>query len=286
MLFKAYAKINLTLDILGTREDGFHEVAMIMQSIGLHDDLDIEKKDAGIELAIDNTELPADESNLCYKAAELMFDEFNVKGGVKIDLTKRIPMGAGLGGGSADAAAVIRGMNEIFSLNASPEKLADISAKIGSDIPFCVTGGTQFATGRGEILKRLPDFPKTYLTLIKPAFSVSTPHAYKMYDNTPVVRRPDNEGIIAALKNGDVKNIYSMMGNVLEAPIAKEYPEINEYKEMMIKAGAIFAQMTGSGSVVFAIAEDMRSANKIADAMKAKTSYEVFVTETISNIEQ
>ena len=286
MLFKAYAKINLTLDILGTREDGFHEVAMIMQSIGLHDDLDIEKKDAGIELAIDNTELPADESNLCYKAAELMFDEFNVKGGVKIDLTKRIPMGAGLGGGSADAAAVIRGMNEIFSLNASPEKLADISAKIGSDIPFCVTGGTQFATGRGEILKRLPDFPKTYLTLIKPAFSVSTPHAYKMYDNTPVVRRPDNEGIIAALKNGDVKNIYSMMGNVLEAPIAKEYPEINEYKEIMIKEGAIFAQRTGSGSVVFAVAKDIESANKIADAMKAKTSYGVFVTETISNIEQ
>ena len=286
MLFKAYAKINLTLDILGTREDGFHEVAMIMQSIGLHDDLDIEKKDTGIKLAIDNSELPADESNLCYKAAKLMFDEFNVKGGVKINLTKRIPMGAGLGGGSADAAAVIRGMNEIFSLNASPEKLADISAKIGSDIPFCITGGTQFATGRGEILKRLPDFPKTYLTLIKPAFSVSTPHAYKMYDNTPVVRRPDNEGIIAALKNGDVKNIYSMMGNVLEAPIAKEYPEINEYKEIMIKEGAIFAQMTGSGSVVFAIAKDMRSANKIADAMKAKTSYEVFVTETISNIEQ
>lgn len=284
MIFKAYAKINLTLDILGTREDGYHEVAMIMQSIGLHDDLFLEKTDAGVELTVDNSELAADESNLCYKAAKLMTDEFKLHSGIKINLTKRVPMGAGLGGGSADAAAVIRGMNEIFSLNAPQEKLAEISAKIGSDIPFCIMGGTQFATGRGEILQKLPDFPKTYLVLIKPAFSVSTPRAYKMYDNTHSVKRPDNEGIIAALKNGDTNNIYSMMGNVLEAPIAKEYPEINEYKEMMMNEGAIFAQMTGSGSVVFAVANDMRSANKIAEAMKTKTSYEVFVTETISDI--
>lgn len=284
MLFKAYAKINLTLDILGTREDGYHEVAMIMQSIGLSDDLNIERIDEGIELTVENSALLADEDNLCYKAARLMFDEFNLHSGVKINLTKRIPMGAGLGGGSADAAAVIRGMNEIFSLNSPLEKLANVSAKIGSDIPFCMEGGTQFATGRGEILKKLPLFPQIPLVLVKPNFSISTPRAYKMYDSMQITKRPNNKKLIAALQNGDTENIFSMMGNVLEPVVAREYPEIEEYKEMMLSEGATYAQMTGSGSVVFAFANDMKSAGKIAEVMKAKTSCEVFVTETIGGI--
>lgn len=280
MLEYAYAKINLTLDILGVRKDGYHEVAMIMQSIGLHDDVFAEKIASGIELSVEGANLPADENNLCYKAARLMLDEFKIAEGINIRLIKRIPSEAGLGGGSSDAAAVIRAMNKLFSLDLTDGVMEALGAKIGSDIPFCITGGTQLATGRGEVLKKLPDFPKMPLVLAKPEISISTPWAYKTYDASPPNSRPNNEAFICALNAGE--KLFSSMGNVLESVAVGKFPEIAEYKKMMTDAGAVFSQMTGSGSVVFAFVEDEKMAEKIADIMKNKTSCKVFVTETIN----
>ncbi len=280
---KAYAKINLTLDILGTREDGFHEVAMIMQSIALRDDLYIEKTDGGIELTVEGADLPTDENNLCYKAARLMVDEFKIAEGVKIRLVKKIPSEAGLGGGSSDAAAVLRGMNKLFSLNLTNDEMEKLGAKIGSDVPFCIAGRTQFATGRGEILTKLPSFPHYLLVLAKPNFSISTPWAYKTYDSMTEINRPNNDAAIKAIKTGDKAKMFSYMGNVLEVVARTKYPQIEEYKSVMKNAGAIFTQMTGSGSVVFGVAKDEKTAENIAEAIN-KTGCKVFITETMENI--
>lgn len=282
---KAYAKINLTLDVLGKREDGYHEVAMVMQSIALHDDLAIEKTVSGISLSIEGANLPLDENNLCYKAAQLMIEEFKITEGVKIHLTKKIPSEAGLGGGSSDAAAVMRSMNKLFSLNVSTDKLEELGEKIGSDVPFCISGGTQFATGRGEVLQKLADFPKTSLVLAKPKIAISTPWAYKTYDEMSNITHPNNEAMILALERGDKSEMLRQMGNVLEVVAREKYPEIEDYKQIMQDAGATFAQMTGSGSVVFAFAENENAANKIAEAMKEKTQCKVFITETINGVE-
>ena len=179
---EANAKINLTLDILGKRPDGFHEVAMVMQTIGLHDTMVMEKTESEIELSISVPWLKADEKNLAWRAAELMRQEFNLGGGVRMELTKRIPIAAGLAGGSADAAAVLKGMNDLYGLQLSEEKLCELGARLGSDIPFCIKGGTMLATGRGEVLKRLSDMPETWVVLAKPRISVSTAWAYQNYD--------------------------------------------------------------------------------------------------------
>lgn len=280
MLIKAYAKINLTLDILGTRPDGFHEVSMVMQSIDLHDDVVVEKADAGIVLSVEGSDLPADENNLAYRAAAAMKENFGVKDGVRIKLTKRIPMAAGLAGGSADAAAVILGINEVFNLNAPMERLSEIGATIGSDVPFCIMGGTMLSAGRGEILRELPPFPEKYLTLAKPPISISTPWAYKTYDKKPAAVHPDNEKFEAALVRGDTEEMYALMGNVLEKVASDEYDEIDAYKKIMMEAGAEYAQMSGSGPTVFAFAKDKEAAENIARVMKEKTKAEVFVTKT------
>ena len=179
---QANAKINLTLDILGTRDDGYHEVAMVMQEVSLHDNLYMEKTDGGIELEIPGSDLPADNTNLCYRAAALLMEERGLNAGVKITLDKHIPIAAGLAGGSSDAAAVLKGMNQLYGLKLSEEKLCELGARLGSDIPFCIMGGTMLSTGRGEILERLPDFPEVDIVLAKPKVGVSTAWAYKTYD--------------------------------------------------------------------------------------------------------
>ena len=189
---EANAKINLTLDILGKRPDGFHEVAMVMQTIGLHDTLVMEKTERDIELSINVPWLKADEKNLAWRAAELIRQEYGLEGGVRIELTKRIPVAAGLAGGSADAAAVLKGMNDLYGLQLDEKKLCELGARLGSDIPFCIMGGTMLATGRGEVLTRLSDMPETWVVLAKPRVSVSTAWAYQNYDEQGAERHPDN----------------------------------------------------------------------------------------------
>ncbi|MCR5757612.1 MAG: 4-(cytidine 5'-diphospho)-2-C-methyl-D-erythritol kinase [Selenomonas sp.] len=277
---EANAKVNLTLDILGKRPDGFHEVAMVMQSIGLHDTLTMEKTDGAIELTINVPWLKADEKNLAWRAAELVRQEYGLKGGVRIGLTKRIPIAAGLAGGSADAAAVLQGMNALYELQISEEKLCDLGARLGSDIPFCIMGGTMLATGRGEVLTRLADMPATWVVLAKPRISVSTAWAYQNYDEQGAERHPDNESIQKAISQGNRKAVAGLLCNVLESVTIKKYDVIADYKQMMLDKGAMASMMSGSGPTVFGLARSREQAESIADVLRQKTNADVFVTRT------
>ncbi len=277
---EANAKINLTLDILGKRPDGFHEVAMVMQTIGLHDTLVMEKTERDIELSINVPWLKADEKNLAWRAAELMRQEYGIEGGVRIELTKRIPVAAGLAGGSADAAAVLKGMNDLYGLQLDEEKLCELGARLGSDIPFCIMGGTMLATGRGEILTRLSDMPETWVVLAKPRISVSTAWAYQNYDEQGADRHPDNEAIKQAIARGNRKAVAGLLCNVLESVTIKRYDVIAEYKQMMLDKGAMASMMSGSGPTVFGLAKNREQAESIADVLRQETNADVFVTRT------
>jgi 4-diphosphocytidyl-2-C-methyl-D-erythritol kinase len=277
---EANAKINLTLDILGKRPDGFHEVAMVMQTIGLHDTLVMEKTERDIELSINVPWLKADEKNLAWRAAELIRQEYGLEGGVRIELTKRIPVAAGLAGGSADAAAVLKGMNDLYGLQLDEEKLCELGARLGSDIPFCIMGGTMLATGRGEVLTRLSDMPETWVVLAKPRISVSTAWAYQNYDEQGAERHPDNEAIKQAIDRGNRKAVAGLLCNVLESVTIKKYDVIAEYKQMMLDKGAMASMMSGSGPTVFGLAKSREQAESIADVLRQETNADVFVTRT------
>ena len=277
---EANAKINLTLDILGKRPDGFHEVAMVMQTIGLHDTLVMEKTERDIELSINVPWLKADEKNLAWRAAELIRQEYGLEGGVRIELTKRIPVAAGLAGGSADAAAVFKGMNDLYGLQLDEEKLCELGARLGSDIPFCIMGGTMLATGRGEVLTRLSDMPETWVVLAKPRISVSTAWAYQNYDEQGADRHPDNEAIKQAIARGNRKAVAGLLCNVLESVTIKKYDVIAEYKQMMLDKGAMASMMSGSGPTVFGLAKNREQAEAIADVLRQETNADVFVTRT------
>ena len=277
---EANAKINLTLDILGKRPDGFHEVAMVMQTIGLHDTLVMEKTERDIELSINVPWLKADEKNLAWRATELIRQEYGLEGGVRIELTKRIPVAAGLAGGSADAAAVLKGMNDLYGLQLDEEKLCELGARLGSDIPFCIMGGTMLATGRGEVLTRLSDMPETWVVLAKPRISVSTAWAYQNYDEQGADRHPDNEAIKQAIARGNRKAVAGLLCNVLESVTIKKYDVIAEYKQMMLDKGAMASMMSGSGPTVFGLAKNREQAEAIADVLRQETNADVFVTRT------
>ena len=276
------AKINLTLDILGKRPDGYHEVAMVMQSVGLHDTIEMDKAKEGISLSINVPWLRADEKNLAWPAAALMQQEYGLPGGVKMRLTKRIPVAAGLAGGSADAAAVLRGMDQLYELGLSEDKLCELGARLGSDIPFCLRRGTMLATGRGEVLTRLADMPETWVVLAKPRISVSTAWAYQNYDEQGAEQHPDNERIQQEIARGDRKGVAKLLCNVLESVTIKRYAVISRYKELMLEQGAMASMMSGSGPTVFGLVENRGTANKIADCLRASTKADVFVTRTMN----
>ena len=282
----ANAKINLTLDILGLREDGYHEVAMVMQEVSLHDTLSLKKTEAGIQLSItiegQKGTLPADETNLCWKAAALMQQEYGLTGGVSMELVKRIPMAAGLAGGSADAAAVLKGMNQLYELDISEERLCELGARLGSDIPFCLLGGTMLAEGRGEKLTRLPDFPETFVVLAKPEVGVSTAWAYKTYDAGYDGPHPDNKAMLAAIGAGSLDRAAGLLCNVLEGVTVRKHAIIDSYKQTMLQQGALASMMSGSGPTVFGLAGDEASAGKIAAAIRAlDAGAAVYVAKTV-----
>lgn len=286
LTLSANAKINLTLDILGTREDGYHEVAMIMQEISLHDTLSMGKINQGISLTIaiegQQGTLPADESNLCWQAAALVQKEYNLQEGVEIHLTKRIPMAAGLAGGSADAAAVLKGMNHLFRLGMTEARLCELGARLGSDIPFCIMGGTMLATGRGEVLTRLPSFPRFSVVLAKPPVGVSTAWAYKTYDAGYDGPHPDNEAMLEAIHGGDAHKAASLLCNVLEGVTETEHPVIADYKRLMMEHGAMASMMSGSGPTVFGLVREKQQAWHLADTLnKYDGEAGVFVAETL-----
>ncbi len=263
----AYAKINLGLDVLGKRADGYHEVRMVMQSISLADTVVLEEH-SGLSVLTGLSDLPGDASNLAYKAAMLMAQRFGRKPDVKITLDKKIFMAAGLAGGSADAAAVLRGLNRMWQLGLEIKELERLAAEIGSDVPFCIAGGTALAEGRGEVLTPLPEPEETALVLAKPKIAVSTAWVYGEYDALENPPRPDIDALLAAL-NSKAGLPLPGMGNALEGVTCKRYPEVTEIKNKLLQCGAEYALMSGSGPTVFAVAANRQKAQKIIDALQA-----------------
>lgn len=280
----ANAKINLTLDILGKRTDGYHEVSMIMQSINLFDTLTFAKlnKQEGIVLHGDVKGVEKPQDNLIYKAAKLFLDTYKIDSGIEINLIKRIPVAAGLAGGSTDAAAVFRGLNQLFELNIGINDLCKLAEQLGSDIPFCLMGGTMLATGRGEILQEISAMPKTSLVLVKPKVDVSTAWVYKNYHKVEsMVSHPDNKAMRKALLKKDLVDICANLGNVLEYVTISVHSKIAEIKTKLQEYGAIKAMMSGSGPTVFAVVENEKTALEIASKIQNDFVADVFVVTTI-----
>lgn len=283
---KAYAKINLGLDVIRRREDGYHEVKMIMQTIDLYDILTFyPKEEPGIEVTTNKEELPGDESNLIYKAAKLLTEEHSLAQGIRIELQKNIPMAAGMAGGSTDAAAVFHGMNELFALGMSEEEMCRLGVRIGADVPYCIQGGTALSEGIGEILTKLRDVPDFHLLIAKPDINVSTKYVYENLHANELKVHPDIDGMKTALEQGNLQGIVSRMENVLETVTAKKYPVIEELKEFMIENGAWNALMSGSGPTVFGIFRTEETARAAYDALKT-TGFagEVFVTVPVGRM--
>lgn len=277
---KALAKINLGLDVLGRRENGYHDVRMIMQSIFLYDEVRIEKKEAaGIEVETNLKFLPVGEDNIAYKAAKLLIDEFGIGEGVRITLRKHIPVAAGLAGGSSNAAAVLFGMNRIFRLGLSQKDLMERGVKLGADVPYCIMRGTVLAEGIGEELKRLPAMPKCTVLIAKPPISVSTKTVYEALDSKEITEHPDIDGIIKGLELGNLKMIADSMGNVLEKVTVPMHPEIEKIKQEMKEAGALGAMMSGSGPTVFGLFESRAAARAAQRNIREKElTRQVYVT--------
>ena len=279
---KAYAKINLTLDILGKREDGYHDLKSVMQTVSLCDIVEI---DIGTgkpwSLYCGRSDIPCDERNLAWKAAKLYCDAMKIDpDGIAIRIEKHIPSGAGMGGGSADAAAVLRALNRHYGELLTHDELAALSAQIGSDIPFCVIGGTVMCEGRGEIMRRLPNCPKCVILGCKPEFSVSTPVLFKKIDSVQIIEHPDNDAMEHAIVEGDIAKIAGQIDNVFDPVVSELHPEIDHIKNICQSYGSVAAQMTGSGSVVFAVMPDVDSAEKAMAELK-KTYSQVFIAEPV-----
>ena len=251
---KAYAKVNLALDIIGKRSDGYHEVRMIMQSIGLHDQLSIYiTNDSKIRVQTNLPFLPTNQSNIVYKAASLIKRKFQLDQGLYINLNKRIPVSAGLAGGSTDAAATLHGLNQLFDLKLSLKELMDIGVELGADVPFCLLGGTALSEGIGEKLTPLPPFPPCHILVVKPNFNVSTKNIYRQLNLNHIKKRPNIDDLIKNIKEDNLHGATKNFSNVLETVTVKNHPLIQEIKDKMMELGAITSIMSGSGSTVFGI---------------------------------
>jgi len=277
---KAYAKINLGLDVVRRLPNGYHEVRMIMQTIGICDILTFTKASSGIYLQVDNQELPADANNLIYKAAKLLMDTAGITEGVRITLEKHIPIAAGMAGGSTDAAATFWGLNDLFELGYSMEQLKELGVRIGADVPYCIQGGTALAEGIGEVLSELPAPPRCHLVIAKPDINVSTKFVYENLKANELKEHPDIDGMIEAIRSSSLKGITDRLANVLETVTIPAYPIIRDIKDQMLACGAENALMSGSGPTVFGIFTDLDKALAAADMIKNRElAREIFVTE-------
>jgi len=262
------AKINWTLDVIARRPDGYHEVEMLMQSVSLWDEITLTECNEGIHIAGNAALMPLDESNLAAKAARLVMDKFRINRGIRIEIHKIIPASAGMAGGSADAAGVLVGLNALWHLGLSLEKLAESGAALGADIPFCIAGGTALVQGIGEKLTFLPALEGIPLVLVKPSFGVSTKLAYHSLRLEEISFHPKWKKVYQLLASGQFNMLRGQMGNVLEQVAAKLYPEINEIKRNLDKSGAAVSMMTGSGSAVFGVFETMEQARRASEKLK------------------
>ena len=287
---KALAKINIGLDVLRRREDGYHDVKMIMQTVGIYDQICLNReKTPGIRVKTNLFYLPDNENNLVYKAAKLLMDEFSIEDGVSIDLNKYIPVAAGMAGGSSDAASVLYGMNKMFSLGLSRDELMRRGVKIGADVPYCIMRGTALAEGIGEILTPLPPMPACFVLVAKPGISVSTKFVYENLNANDLrpEQHPDIDAAISGIRAGDLRATARAMGNVLELVTVREYPVIEEIKNFMKKRGALNAMMSGSGPTVFGLFENKTTArNAFYQLRRTSLAKQVYLTEIYNNRRQ
>ncbi|MCI5502574.1 MAG: 4-(cytidine 5'-diphospho)-2-C-methyl-D-erythritol kinase [Eubacterium sp.] len=264
---KAYAKVNLGIDVIGKRPDGYHEVRMIMQTVKLYDRITMEKNDSGnIILSTNLPYLPVNEKNLVYRAIDMIRNAYGITDGVTASIVKRIPVAAGMAGGSSDAAAAFVGMNQLFHLGITQQELMDYGVKLGADIPYCIMRGTALSEGIGEILTPLPPIPNCWFLIVKPTFSMSTKFVYENLHLDEIAVHPDIDGMKEALYQRDLIGVTDRMENVLEQVTKKHYPAIGEIKDIMRKEGALNALMSGSGSTVFGIFKSKETAEKAAAA--------------------
>ena len=266
---KAYAKINLGLDVTGRRADGYHMVRMIMQNVDLYDTLTFEESaEKGIRLYTSSPSIPADEHNLIWKVCALLMDKYHIESGVTVTLEKRIPVAAGMAGGSTDGAAAFMGMNELFALGLSGQEMCEMAVRLGADIPYCILGGTALAEGIGEILTPLPDMPECAIIIAKPAIGVSTKWVYTELDSREIASHPDIDGIRDAIARGDLQSVQKLLGNVLEPVTTARYTVITEIEQIMKTHGALNAMMSGSGPTVFGIYTDQAAAQESYQALE------------------
>ncbi len=270
---KAYAKINLGLDVVRRLENGYHEVKMVMQTVGIYDVLSFERAESGIVITTDSGELPTDENNLIYKAARLMFQHYGIKAGVHIHLQKNIPIAAGMAGGSTDAAAAMKGINRLFDLGCDLRELMELGVQIGADVPYCVLGGTALAEGIGEKLTPLTPAPDCFVLVAKPDINVSTKYVYEHLDAAGIEQHPDIDGMVRAIEEGSLQGVLDRLENVLESVTVTAYPIIDTIKTRMKELGAVNSLMSGSGPTVFGI---------FTEEVKARQAYEMIKEEQLA----
>ena len=276
---KAYAKINLGLDVVRRLENGYHEVKMVMQTVGIYDELTLTRTEEGITVTTDKEELPTDDGNLIYKAAKIMMETYHIEGGIHIHLKKNIPIAAGMAGGSTDAAATFKGINRLYDLDCTLEELMKLGVKVGADVPYCVLGGTALAEGIGEKLTSLNTAPDCYVLVAKPPINVSTKYVYEHLDAEGIEEHPDIVGMVEAIWEESLQGILDRMGNVLESVTEKKYPIIAELKNKMKELGALNSLMSGSGPSVFGIFIDERIAREAFETLKKENpECQVFLT--------
>ncbi len=280
LTMSAPAKINLSLDITGKLESGYHTLEMILQTISLRDEILLWKRADGIEITCDHPEVPVGSGNICDKAAKAFFRKTGIQAGVKIEIHKRIPIGAGLAGGSTNAAAVLKGLNALYETRLTQEALLDLGLQCGADVPFCLTGGTCLAKGIGEKLTVLPTFSGVPIVLIMPEFSVSTAWVYQNYRLDDPVKRPDTQTILSAIRHGDIEKVAREMRNVLESVTTVKYPEIEGIKRDLKKSGALGSMMSGSGPSVFGLFADEQQARQAFEMLKNQYCHTWLVSTT------
>jgi len=284
-LVHAYAKLNLSLDIVSRRPDGYHDMKMVMQSIGLCDDITVACTDGNgtVSVSTNRYYLPSDRGNSAGKAAELFIEKAGISGvDISIDILKRIPVCAGMAGGSSDAAAVLRGLNELFGTGMERRALEEIGEALGSDVPYCVAGGTVLAQGRGEKLTELDSLPDCHIVVCRPPFQVSTPELFSRVRCERIKCRPDTEGMISALRKGDLLGVGRRMFNVFEDILPQGKNDVEHIKSVLINCGALGASMSGSGPSVFGIFDDIGSAGRAYEILSADYS-DCFLTKSIKN---
>lgn len=271
LLLKAYGKINLGLDVIRKRPDGYHDLDMIMQMVDVYDDIIIEKK-AGEEIVVkaDAAVLSNGKDNLAYMAAKMLFDEFGIKSGVEITIHKRIPIAGGMAGGSSDCATTLIGINEMFNLGLSKQQLMERGVKLGADVPYCVLGGTAIARGIGEVLTPLPTPPQCHVIIAKPPISVSTAYVYGHIRPDEITKIPDIEQMTLAIKEQDLNKLSDLLYNVMEEVTVSEYPVIEKLKSIMLEKGALNSIMSGSGPTVFGLFDDREKAQAAMKALDSK----------------